>query len=188
VVGDGLYLPLRDGSFDAAVTRSVLIFVADKSAAVRELHRVLRPGGRVSVFEPINSVYERYDRWAGMDLSAVQPAHDRIRAYLKEHSRYEVAMMGFDERDLVEAFVQAGFRSVRLSYEFRYARDRRGARERIALLRARPNPGTPSYEEGARALLGNAAAEHPRRLAKAILTQPAVKINAVAFLAAQRHG
>ena len=187
-VGDALRLPFRDGSFDAVLTRSVLIFVRDKPAAIRELYRVLRPGGWVSILEPINSVYDRYDTSAGMDLSAVQPAHDQIRAYLKENSRYQATMGGFDERDLVDGFIGAGFTAVRLGYELHYARDRRGARERIALLHARPNPGTPSYEEGARAVLGEAADEHLHRLANIILTQPAVKINAVAFIAARRHG
>ena len=36
------------------MTRSVLIYVDDKRASFAALHRVLRPGGRVSMFEPIN--------------------------------------------------------------------------------------------------------------------------------------
>jgi arsenite methyltransferase len=37
-------------------TRSVLIYVKDKRrAAFEELHRVLKPGGRLSIFEPINN-------------------------------------------------------------------------------------------------------------------------------------
>ncbi len=46
--------PIPMASVDAVTTRSVLIYVADKAAAFREFHRVLRPGGRVSLFEPIN--------------------------------------------------------------------------------------------------------------------------------------
>jgi SAM-dependent methyltransferase len=38
-------------------TRSVLIYVQHKDAAFREFHRVLRPGGRVSIFEPINNYF-----------------------------------------------------------------------------------------------------------------------------------
>lgn len=48
-------LPLPDESVDVATTRSVLIYVEDKLRALRELHRVLRPGGRLSTFEPINA-------------------------------------------------------------------------------------------------------------------------------------
>src|SRR5207302_1795244 len=37
VVGSVVPMPFRDGSFDAVLTRSVLIYVVDKAAAVREL-------------------------------------------------------------------------------------------------------------------------------------------------------
>jgi SAM-dependent methyltransferase len=49
---------IADASVDVVTTRSVLIYVKDKAAALREFYRVLRPGGRISVFEPVN-VYQR---------------------------------------------------------------------------------------------------------------------------------
>jgi arsenite methyltransferase len=36
---------------DVVTTRSVLIYVEDKERALHEFHRVLRPGGRISLFE-----------------------------------------------------------------------------------------------------------------------------------------
>ena len=39
---------IPDESVDVATTRSVLIYVRDKRSAFASLHRVLRPGGRVS--------------------------------------------------------------------------------------------------------------------------------------------
>jgi ubiquinone/menaquinone biosynthesis C-methylase UbiE len=45
VVGDARWLPYRDRSFDAAYLISVLGEVPDERAALRELHRVLKPGG-----------------------------------------------------------------------------------------------------------------------------------------------
>jgi SAM-dependent methyltransferase len=38
-----------DGSYDAVLCREGLMFAVDPSRAVREMHRVLRPGGRVAV-------------------------------------------------------------------------------------------------------------------------------------------
>jgi ubiquinone/menaquinone biosynthesis C-methylase UbiE len=40
-------------AFDAVVTRSVLAYLPDKAAAVRAMFQVLRPGGRLSVGEPM---------------------------------------------------------------------------------------------------------------------------------------
>jgi SAM-dependent methyltransferase len=45
VVGDLRELPFPDGGFDAVVSSGVLDYVPDRAAAVRELARVLRPGG-----------------------------------------------------------------------------------------------------------------------------------------------
>lgn len=44
---------IADASVDAVTTRSVLAYVADKTAALREFHRVLKPGGRISIAEPV---------------------------------------------------------------------------------------------------------------------------------------
>jgi ubiquinone/menaquinone biosynthesis C-methylase UbiE len=49
VTGDALALPFHDASFDLAVAVTVLEFVADPTAAVAELARVTRPGGRFVV-------------------------------------------------------------------------------------------------------------------------------------------
>jgi arsenite methyltransferase len=44
---------IADASVDAVTTRAVLAYVADKGAAMREFRRVLKPGGRVSLAEPV---------------------------------------------------------------------------------------------------------------------------------------
>jgi ubiquinone/menaquinone biosynthesis C-methylase UbiE len=54
LVGDAEVLPLPDATVDAVVLRSVLVHVADTNIAVKELARVLRPGGRLSLREPLN--------------------------------------------------------------------------------------------------------------------------------------
>jgi arsenite methyltransferase len=44
---------IADASVDVVATRAVLAYVADKSAALREFRRILKPGGRISIAEPI---------------------------------------------------------------------------------------------------------------------------------------
>lgn len=49
--GNAVELKFADGSFDAAVSAQVYEYVADMPLALRELHRVLRPGGRVLILD-----------------------------------------------------------------------------------------------------------------------------------------
>ena len=51
VQGDILALPFPDGSFDAATVGFGIRNVADLERGLRELRRVLRPGGRLAVLE-----------------------------------------------------------------------------------------------------------------------------------------
>jgi demethylmenaquinone methyltransferase/2-methoxy-6-polyprenyl-1,4-benzoquinol methylase len=51
LVGDGLHLPFPSGSFDAVTIAFGLRNFADRLAGLREMRRVLRPGGRAYVLE-----------------------------------------------------------------------------------------------------------------------------------------
>jgi SAM-dependent methyltransferase len=48
-VMDGEHLELPDASFDAALSRLGLIYFPDRPRALAEIHRVLKPGGRVAL-------------------------------------------------------------------------------------------------------------------------------------------
>ncbi len=67
VAGDALHLPFRDGVFDAVTISFGLRNVADVAQALREMARVVRPGGRLvicefsrPVFPPFRVVYLNY--------------------------------------------------------------------------------------------------------------------------------
>lgn len=49
--GDATALPYADNEFDAAVSTQVYEYVSDVPTALRELHRVLRPGGRALIVD-----------------------------------------------------------------------------------------------------------------------------------------
>jgi ubiquinone/menaquinone biosynthesis C-methylase UbiE len=48
-------LPADDGAFDAGVVSLVLCSVADQAAALRELRRVIRPGGELRFYEHVRA-------------------------------------------------------------------------------------------------------------------------------------
>ena len=62
-------LPFDDASFDTVVSTFVLCTVNDVDASVREMHRVLRPGGRLLFLEHVRSDDPGVARW-----------QDRLRA------------------------------------------------------------------------------------------------------------
>jgi arsenite methyltransferase len=108
--------PIEDESVDVVTTRSVLIYVKDKPRAFAEFHRVLRPGGRISLFEPINrfGMEERRRTW-GYD---VEPApFEKLNTLFDEIQPATDPMLDFDERDLVALAESADFFPVRLTYE-----------------------------------------------------------------------
>jgi len=108
---------IPDASVDVATCRSVLIYVADKQRAFDELHRVLAPGGRISLFEPINRLMfpEPEDRFWGYDVAAVTDLADRVKDTFAQLEHADAAsMMDFDERDLFAMARRAGFAPIHL--------------------------------------------------------------------------
>jgi SAM-dependent methyltransferase len=101
---------IADASVDVVTTRSVLIYVKNKAAALREFYRVLRPGGRLSLFEPINVLMHDPDRFGGYDVTPVQAAAAKLRAFYESLQPLGTdPMVDFDERDLGRHAEQAGF-------------------------------------------------------------------------------
>ena len=117
--------PLPDESVDVVTTRSVLIYVAaaQKPRAFEEFFRVLRPGGRVSMFEPINRFgseqHEDPSSFMGMDTAAVADLAAKIKATYEVRAPGEKTLVDFDERDLLDFAERAGFARIELDYEAR---------------------------------------------------------------------
>ena len=112
--------PIDSESVDVAATRSVLIYVEDKKQAFAEFFRVLQPGGRVSLFEPINSFGhpEPRGRFCGFDVTPVAPIADKLRhLYHAIQPPDSDPMVDFDERDLLRLCEGAGFFPVNLRFD-----------------------------------------------------------------------
>jgi SAM-dependent methyltransferase len=145
-------------SVDVVATRSVLIYVEDKAAAFEEFFRVLRPGGRIALFEPVNSFGspEPENRFWGYDVTEVRDLAARVRAVLEEAQAAAGAltMTDFDERDLLSWAESAGFETIGLHYEATI--NQRAWLSGIswdAFLGLSPNPLCPTVEEAMRRAL-----------------------------------
>ncbi len=60
---DGQSLPFDDGSFDVALSTWTLCTIPDVTAALKEVRRVLRPGGQLHFLEHGLAPDERVRRW-----------------------------------------------------------------------------------------------------------------------------
>jgi len=108
LVGSAEVLPMTNESVDVVLTRSVLIYVQDKAEAACEFFRVLRSGGRISIFEPINSRNTRLSQ--SVDFSDLgEQLADWERATYEDP---DDPMLNFDEDDLQRIFRDAGFNDV----------------------------------------------------------------------------
>ena len=115
VAGDAMRLPFRDAAFDAVTISFGLRNVASPAAALAEMRRVTRPGGRLVVCEfstitvgPLDMLYRRY-------LTNVLPAVARRAARNPEAYTY-LAESITDwpvQRELAGVIEAAGWSAVR---------------------------------------------------------------------------
>ncbi|MDR1999295.1 MAG: demethylmenaquinone methyltransferase [Frankiaceae bacterium] len=114
VAGDALRLPFADASFDAVTISFGLRNVADVPAALREMRRVAKPGGRLVIcefsrpgFGPLRVVYMEYLMrmlpWVARRVSSNPDAY----VYLAESIRAWP-----DQQELAHQIEAAGWRSV----------------------------------------------------------------------------
>ena len=98
LVGDGLRLPFRDGSFDALTIAWGLRNFADRLGGLREMRRVLRPGGRAYVLEfshpvgwfaplyfwHLRHIMPQYARFITPERGAYEYLGDSIRTFPRQ--------------------------------------------------------------------------------------------------------
>lgn len=141
---------IEDESVDVVMTRSVLIYVEDKASAFAAFHRVLRPGGRISLYEPINQRYIELNRDTlfGYDATPIQDLAAKVWTIFEAAAPADGPMMGFDETDLFRLAERSGFSDVAVTLELS------GTDQPLFagvawddLMKIRPNPHAPTFGE-----------------------------------------
>ena len=114
VNADALNLPFADGCFDAVTISFGLRNVEDTTAALAELRRVTRPGGRIVICEfstpvwgPFRQVYRRYLLTALPKVAAIGSSNAAAYDYLGES-----ILAWPDQRALADLLAAAGWRGV----------------------------------------------------------------------------
>jgi SAM-dependent methyltransferase len=103
-----LALPFPDGAFEVVICNHVLEHVAADRSAMRELRRVLEPGGTAILQVPI----------AGVPLTEEDPSVQDPRERERRYGRHDhVRLYG---QDYVERLSECGFRVKRLRLAARY--------------------------------------------------------------------
>jgi arsenite methyltransferase len=178
--------PIRDASVDVVTTRSVLIYLSDKRPAFREMFRVLRPGGRISLFEPINRFGkpEPDHLFYGFDVPRVRHLAAKIKA--RHRALDEHPLTNFDEHDLFQFAEDAGFVDIVLDYRAELRPWDLEVTDWDVLMRVSGNPLDPSLgDEIAEALTPSEQAEFEAHLRPLVESgAPRIGHSARAFLRA----
>ncbi len=147
---------VADASADLVTSRAVLAYVADKAKALRQFYRVLKPGGRISLGEPI--LRDEAVQLANLTryLRDQPPAAATATAWLIR--RWKAAqypstaeeidgnpLTNFTERDLFEMCRLAGFHEIQLEL---HIKDRPSSIQSLeVLMDISPRPGAPTLRE-----------------------------------------
>jgi arsenite methyltransferase len=163
---------IATASVDVLVERAVLLFIEDRASAFSEYRRVLRPGGRVSLAEPLNS-WMSADRpgylW-GYDVTAATDLERKLHDADRAEGSTDDLLCGFDDRDLMAMARAAGFERVETHTELALAPP--PARDDLdVFLDTAPNPLAPTTRARVGATLTAGEAERFTAVLRAALNQ-----------------
>lgn len=146
--------PIADQSVDAVTTRAVLAYVPDKVKALREIHRILKPGGYTSLAEPIMQDDAFMVRAMRLSLEgAPKPSHGAMRLLHRWKSAQfpdtdeairRCPITNFGERDLIRFAQEVGFVALHLELHIDVAPARPQSWE--AFVTSSPHPLAPSLD------------------------------------------
>ncbi len=107
---DASDIKLPDNSVDVVVMRSVLVHIPDKLTSIKEFFRILKKGGRISIFEPIIKKNTKY-------YELINPANFSNYEKIKEIEQKLTSdendpLVNFDEHTLKNDFIKAGFKNI----------------------------------------------------------------------------
>lgn len=92
--GDSEHLPFETGSFDVVMCAYGVRNFENLEAGLKEMHRVIRPGGKVVILEfshprqfPVRQIYQFYFRYILPTLGKLVSKHSSAYTYLPESVR-----------------------------------------------------------------------------------------------------
>ncbi len=116
VVCDAEHLPFPEGEFDLVTVAFGLRNMTDKAAALKQIHRVLKPGGKLMVLEfskvaaPLEKIYDIYSfkvlPWLGKRIANDEASYRYLAESIRMHP---------GPQELAQMLRDAGFDVVRFS-------------------------------------------------------------------------
>lgn len=107
---DATAIKLPDASVDVVVMRSVLMHILDKPKTINEFFRILKPNGRISIYESIMSKYTKFCDLINpenfLDFEKLKEIEDKIM------SDKNNPVTNFNEESLRKDFEAAGFKNI----------------------------------------------------------------------------